>query len=365
MNIPMVDLKAEYALLKEEILGDIAQALEAAQYIQGPNVRALEQEAAAYCGVKHAISVASGTDALHLALRAAGLGPGDEVVTTPFTFIATASTISFTGATPVFVDIDPATYNIDPAAVAAAITPRTRAILPVHLYGQPADLAPLQALCDKHGLLLIEDAAQAFGAEYGGRKCGAYGDLGCFSFYPSKNLGAFGDGGMVVTDSDELAARVRLYREHGSRERYHYAVIGYNSRLDELQAAILRVKLKHVDEFNRLRRAHADHYNRRLKDTGVMLPAEDGKGLHVYHQYTIASGERDRLQQALSGSGIGCAIYYPLPLHQQEIYRDLCGSLTLPQAEHAARRVLSLPMSPLLTEAQMDAVCAAIEAALA
>lgn len=364
MNIPMVDLKAEYALLKKDILKGVTRALESAQYIQGPNVRALEEEVATYCGVRHAISVASGTDALHLALRAAGIGPGDEVITTSFTFIATASSISFTGATPVFVDIDPATYNIDPAAVAAAITPHTRAILPVHLYGQPADLAALRTLCDKHDLLLVEDAAQAFGAEYGGRKCGTYGDMGCFSFYPSKNLGAFGDGGMVVTDNDEFAAKVRLYRDHGSRERYHYAVIGYNSRLDELQAVILRVKLGRLDEFNQLRRAHAAYYNHRLKNTGIELPAEDGKGLHIYHQYTIASEGRNDLHHSLTAAGIGCAIYYPLPLHQQEVYRGLCSGLVLPRTEHAASRVLSLPMSPLLTEAQMNAVCAAIKTAL-
>lgn len=254
MNIPMVDLKAEYALLEDEIKPALLAVLASAQYIGGPNVRALEQEVAAYCGVRHAIACACGTDALLLALRASGVGAGDEVITTPFTFVATASTISMCGARPVFVDIDPKTYNINPALIEAAITPRTRAVVAVHLFGQPADLAPIAAICRRYGLRLIEDAAQAFGAEYGGRKAGAFGDIGCFSFYPSKNLGAFGDGGMVITDDDELGEKLRILANHGSRVRYHHEVLGYNSRLDELQAAILRVKLKRVDAFNAARR---------------------------------------------------------------------------------------------------------------
>jgi dTDP-4-amino-4,6-dideoxygalactose transaminase len=363
MNIPMVDLKAEYALLKDELEPAVLAALAATQYIGGPNVRAFEQEVAAYCRVRHAIACASGTDALLLALRACGVGPGDEVITTPFTFVATASTVSMCGARPVFVDIDPLTYNLDPVYIEAAITPRTRAVLPVHLYGQPADLEPIAAICRRHGLRLIEDAAQSFGAEYGGRKSGAYGDLGCFSFYPSKNLGAFGDGGMVITDDDELAARVRVLANHGSRVRYHHDVLGYNSRLDEVQAAILRVKLKRVDAFNQARRRIAQAYNARLAGSGVLTPNEDGKGLHVYHQYTLQSHRRDALQTALNEAGIANAIYYPIPLHRQALYAEACRELSLPVAEAAAARVLSLPISPMLTDAQIERVCEVVRAA--
>ncbi len=260
----MLDLKAEYALLRGEIEPAVLAALAACQYINGPNVKAFEAEAANYAGVKHAIACASGTDALLIALRAIGLGPGDEVITTPFTFVATASTIVMCGATPVFVDIDPHSFNLDLDQVAAAITPRTRAIVPVHLFGQPVHLAPLKALCEQHGLKLIEDAAQSFGAGYGGRKSGAYGDIGCTSFYPSKNLSAFGDGGLMITDNDLLAAELRVLASHGSRVRYHHHVLGYNSRLDEIQAVILRVKLKHLDSFNNRRCAIADLYNQLL-----------------------------------------------------------------------------------------------------
>ncbi len=363
MNIPMVDLKAEYALLKDELDPAVQAVLAGAQYINGPNVRAFEQEVAAYCGVKHAIACASGTDALMLALRACDIGPGDEVITTPFTFVATASAISMCGARPVFVDIDPLTYNIDPARIEAAITPRTRAVLPVHLYGQPADLAPIAELCRGYGLRLIEDAAQSFGAEYGGRKAGAYGDLGCFSFYPSKNLGAFGDGGMVITDDDALAEKTRVLANHGSRVRYHHDVLGYNSRLDELQAAILRVKLKRVDAFNSARRRIAHSYSRHLAGSGVQTPVEDGKGLHVFHQYTVQSDRRDAIQAALAAAGIASAIYYPIPLHRQALYAEACRGLRLPVAEAAAARVLSLPISPLITDAQIEQVCAVVRAA--
>lgn len=356
MNIQMVDLKAEYALLKDEIEPAVLNVLAAAQYIGGPNVRAFEQEVAAYCGVKHAISCASGTDALLLALRACGVGPGDEVITTAFTFVATASTISMTGATPVFVDIDPRTYNLDPGLVEAAITAKTRAVLPVHLYGQPAHLAPLAELCRRHGLHLIEDAAQSFGAEYGGRKSGAYGDIGCFSFYPSKNLGAWGDGGMVVSDDDALAERLRVLANHGSRERYHHSVLGYNSRLDELQAAILRVKLRHLDDFNRRRRRHAHAYNQCFSGSGLVTPFEDGLGLHVFHQYTLQSPRRDAIQAALGAAGCASAIYYPIPLHRQELYAARYSGLVLEQTERATRQVLSLPISPLLGQEQIERI---------
>ncbi len=359
MNIPMLDLKAEYALLKDEIEPAVCAALAACQYIGGPNVKAFEAEAAAYAGVKHAISCASGTDALLIALRAIGIGPGDEVITTPFTFVATASTIAMCGGTPVFVDIDPRTFNLDLARVEAAITPRTRAIVPVHLFGQPVDLAPLKALCAKHQLKLIEDAAQSFGAMYGDRMSGAYGDIGCTSFYPSKNLSAFGDGGLVITDDDALAAELRVLASHGSRVRYHHHVLGYNSRLDEIQAVILRIKLKRLDDFNARRIAIADFYNRLLEGAGagsLETPYADGKGRHVYHQYTILSDRRDAIQKALTDAGIACAVYYPVPLHRQEMFAATHGTVSLPVAERTAQRCLSLPISPMLQDAQVERI---------
>ena len=363
MRIPMVDLQAQYRALQGEIDAAMAGVVRAAQFVLGPEVHALEREIAGYCGVRHALSVASGTDALHLALRAAEIGAGDEVITTPFTFIATAGAISQTGARPVFVDIDRATFNLDPALVEAALTPRTRAVLPVHLYGQPAHLAPLRELCRKRDLILIEDCAQSFGAEYGGRKSGAYGDIGCFSFYPSKNLGAYGDGGMVVTDDDRMAERVRRLRDHGRIEGYRHGVVGYNSRLDEIQAAVLRVKLRRLDEYNRRRRENAQRYTERLRGAGIALPVEDGKGLHVYHQYTVRAGRRDEIRNALSAAGIASAIYYPIPLHRQAVYADQYRGIRFPQAEAAGEEVLSLPMYPELSEQQIDEVAQAVRQA--
>lgn len=362
MTIPMLDLKAEYELLRGEIEPAVNAALAACQYIGGPNVKAFEAEAAAYAGVKHAISCASGTDALLIALRAIGIGPGDEVITTPFTFVATASTIVMCGGTPVFVDIDPRSFNLDLQQVAAAITPKTKAIVPVHLFGQPVDLAPLKALCAKHGLKLIEDAAQSFGADYAGRKSGAYGDIGCTSFYPSKNLSAFGDGGLMITDDDTLAAELRVLASHGSRVRYHHHVLGYNSRLDEIQAVILRIKLKRLDQFNTRRRAIADSYNRLLAGA-VETPFEDGVGRHVYHQYTILSDRRDAIQKALTEAGIACAVYYPVPLHKQEMFAATHGHLTLPVTERVMARCLSLPISPMLSDAQIARVAEVVRSA--
>lgn len=364
MNIPMLDLKAEYALLKDEIEPAVCEALAACQYIGGPNVKAFEAEAAAYAGVRHAISCASGTDALLIALRAIGLGPGDEVITTPFTFVATASTIVMCGARPVFVDIDPHTFNLDLNQVEAAITPKTRAIVPVHIFGQPVQLAPLKALCAKHGLKLIEDAAQSFGADYAGRKSGAYGDIGCTSFYPSKNLSAFGDGGLMITDDDKLAAEMRVLASHGSRVRYHHHVLGYNSRLDEIQAVILRVKLKRLDHFNERRIAIANSYNQQLAGL-VETPRADGHGRHVYHQYTILSDQRDAIQKVLNDSGIACAVYYPVPLHRQEMFAATHGDVSLPVTERTAQRCLSLPISPMLKDEQIRRIVGAIRQALA
>lgn len=365
MHIPMVDLVAEYELLRHELEPAVLGALARAQYINGPNVRAFEEEVAAYCGVKHAIACASGTDALLLSLRACGIQPGDEVITTPFTFVASASTISLCGARPVFADIDPRTYNLDPELIEAAITAKTRAIVAVHLYGQPAHLEPMRELCRRHGLWLIEDAAQSFGGEYGGRKSGAYGHIGCFSFYPSKNLGAFGDGGMVVTDDAALAAQVRVLASHGSPVRYRHTVLGYNSRLDEVQSAILRVKLRHVDEFNRLRRRHAQAYTARFAGSGLVTPYEDGRGLHVFHQYTLQSERRDAIAQALAAAGIASAVYYPIPLHRQELYGDQYATITLPVAERTVQRVISLPISPMLSEEAIDRIAGVVLAACA
>lgn len=364
MNIPMMELAAESDLLAPEIVPAVQGVLASGQYIEGPNVRAFEQEVARYLGVRHAIGVASGTDALMLALRACGIGPGDEVITTSFSFIATASAIAMTGATPVFVDIDPLTFNLDPAGVEAAITARTRAVLPVHLYGQAADLQPLAALCDRHGLRLIEDCAQAMGAEYRGRKLGAWGHAACLSFYPTKTLGGCGDGGMVVTDDEALAARVRMLANHGSRTRYRHELLGYNSRLDELQAAILRVKLRHLDEFNRRRRDHARRYHEALANLPLQLPREAGTGTHVYSLYTIACDDREHLRAALTAQGISCAVHYPLALHRQPLWGAAYANVRLPHAERAAQRVLSLPLSPLARAEQIDAVARAVAAAV-
>ncbi|MFU8814154.1 MAG: DegT/DnrJ/EryC1/StrS family aminotransferase [Pseudomonadales bacterium] len=363
-TIPMVDLAAEYQLLKAELEPAVLAVMASGYYVLGPNVRALEAEIAAYCGVRHAIALGSGTDALVIALRAAGIGPGDEVVTTPFSFIATASAIAMCGAQPVFADIDRRTCNIAPNTVEAVLSPRTRAVVPVHLFGQPAELAPIASLCRTHGLILIEDAAQAFGAEIGGRKTGAYGDAGCFSFYPSKNLGAFGDGGMIVTDDDALADSARRLADHGREDAERFSTLGYNSRLDELQAAILRVKLARVDEFNAARRRRAQAYHARLSHPGLELPYEDGVGLHVYHQYTLRTGLRDELRQALTAAGIASSIYYPIPLHRQEPYASQYRKVSLPVAELAARQVLSLPISPLLQEAQIDRIAEVVLGAL-
>lgn len=356
MQIPMVDLAIQYREMKVDIDRAVSNVLETTQFIMGPHGNAFEEEMAEYLGVKHAIGVSSGTEALHLALRAAGIGPGDEVITSPFTFIATAEAIAYVGATPVFVDIDPRTFNLDAGLVVAAVTSRTRAVLPVHLFGQPADLAPLKALCDDRGLLLVEDCAQSCGATYGGRKTGGWGDVGCYSFFPSKNLGCCGDGGLIATNRDDLAEQVRMLRNHGSRERYHHAVIGYNSRLDDLQAAILRIKLQHLDRFNRQRRDNAHLYSRLLGELGVETPYEDGKGVHVYHQYTILTDRRSELQAALTAAKIASAIYYPIPLHRQEVFAELCQGVSMPVSEQVASRVLSLPIYPELSPGQIERV---------
>ena len=360
--IPMVDLKEQYHRLKNEIDGEIATALENTQFILGPNVNSFEQEVTDYLGVEFAVSCASGTDALHLALLSAGIGPGDEVITSSFTFIATAEAISYTGASPVFIDICADTFNIDPEQVEAAITPKTRAILPVHIFGQPARLNELQTLADKHNLTIIEDCAQSFGARYKGKMTGSFGLAGCHSFFPSKNLGCFGDGGMVTTNSRDVANKLKILRNHGSERRYYHDVIGYNSRLDELQAAILRVKLRYIEEFNKNRRRVAHHYSELLNDV-VTVPFEDGEGNHVYHQYTILSENRDAIMKALSDEQISNAIYYPVPLHQQIVYKDIVMGISLPNTENIAAQCMSLPIYPELSEQNIERISAVIHSA--
>lgn len=365
--IPMVDLGVHYEGLRSRLDAAIAEVMAGTRYILGPNVQALETELAEYLGVAHAVSCASGTDALHLALRAAGIGPGDEVITSPFTFIATAEAICYCGAQPVFVDIDPRTFNLDPGGVASALTERTKAILPVHLFGQPADMGALQALAGDRQLLLIEDCAQSFGASIDGRQTGSIGLAGAFSFFPSKNLGACGDGGLITTDSDALAEELRMLRNHGRRvDGYQHEVVGYNSRLDELQAAILRVKLGHIDEFNSQRRRVAASYRERLADTALEMPHEDGKGRHVYHQFTtlVPEGRREALQAALKEASIASAVYYPTPLHRQPAFAGYSRASALAHSEAVAERCLSLPIFPEMTEEQIERVSSTMKSAL-
>jgi dTDP-4-amino-4,6-dideoxygalactose transaminase len=348
--IPMVDLKTQYLSLKEEIDRSVQDVLDSCAFILGPNVRAFEEETAAYLGVKHAIGCASGTDALHLALLGSGIGEGDEVITTAFTFIATAEAIKYVGAKPVFVDIDPKTFNIDPDAIEAAITEKTRAIMPVHLFGQPVDMAKIRSLSEKHGVLLIEDCAQSFGATTLGHQTGSMGISAGFSFFPSKNLGGYGDGGLVTTQSDDVAKKIKMLRNHGSEVRYYHDAVGYNSRLDEFQAAILRVKLCHIDEFNQGRRRAAHLYSELMAGLDVVTPFEDGLGVHVYHQYTLLTDHRDRLMEALQKAGVSSAIYYPVPLHQQNVFKAECAGVSLPVTESVATRCMSLPIYPELSD---------------
>jgi dTDP-4-amino-4,6-dideoxygalactose transaminase len=361
MKYPILDLQPEVEALWDDLNRAIQEVLRSGRFVLGPNVQAFEEEVAAYMGVKHAIGMNSGTDALVIALRAAGIGPGDEVITTPFTFYATAEAVSLVGATPVFVDVDEKSFNIDPGLAAKAVTPRTKALLPVHLYGQAAEMDPLLALAKEHGLKVIEDTAQAFGAEYKGKKLGTIGDAGCFSFYPTKNLGAYGDAGMLITNDDQLAETARKLRVHGAKVTYFNELLGYNSRLDELQAAILRVKLPHLDEWNEKRRLLAHRYNQLLAGIpGVITPAEGPYG-HIYHQYTIriTGGKRDQVKQALAVAGVGSMIYYPVPLHRLPVYKDQAPSL--PVAERLAGEVLSLPVWPGLPEEAQERVAQVIK----
>ena len=365
MNIPLVDLVAQYRAIQPEIDEAIRSVLESGQFILGAQVSALEQEVAAYLGTTDAVGVGSGTDALVLALRALDVGPGDEVIVPTYTFFATAEAVMLVGATPVFVDIEPATYGIDVEQVRKKISDRTKAIIAVHLFGHPADMAPLLACAREHGLRVIEDNAQAIGAVYGGRKTGSLGDVGCLSFFPSKNLGAYGDAGMVVTNNAEAAERVRMLRTHGWRKKYLPEVVGYNSRLDELQAAILRVKLRHLEAWNEDRRRLAAVYNRAFAGTNIVVPQEAPGSKHVYHLYVIQAERRDRVQRFLKERGIASGVYYPQPVHALDACRGCSGPADgYPVAERCARDSLAIPLYPELTAADARAIAATVQEAL-
>jgi dTDP-4-amino-4,6-dideoxygalactose transaminase len=361
MRVPLVDLTAQYRSIKGEVLTAIEDVLESMHLFLGPNTRAFEEEFAAYCGTRSCVTVGNGTEALHLALRVAGIRPGDEVITVAHTFFATTEAIVMVGATPVFVDIDPRTYLMDASQIEARITSHTKAIIPVHLYGQMADMDPIMELAARHDLVVIEDAAEAHGATYHGRRAGSIGHLGCFSFYYSKNLGAYGEAGAITTSDATLERRLRQYRDHGSEERYHHHEFGFNSRMDEIQAAVLRVKLRHLEEWNARRIRHAATYERLLADADVGLPVTAPDRTHVYYVYVIRSAERDVLQAALTDLEVGTGIHFPIPAHLQAAsarfgYRE--GDL--PHTEQAAREVLSIPMYAELTDEQLEWVASAI-----
>jgi dTDP-4-amino-4,6-dideoxygalactose transaminase len=364
--IPILDLKPQYETLKLSIQDAVNRVLESGQFVMGPEVRAFEREAARYLSTRYAIGVNSGTDALFISLRALGVGPGDEVITTPFTFFATAEAISHVGATPVFADIDRRTFNIDPALIEEKITPHTKVILPVHLFGHAVDMAPILALAEKYDILILEDVAQAFGGKYQGRQLGTIGDVGAYSFFPSKNLGACGDGGLIATNDSKLAELARMLRVHGAKEKYRNEVVGYNSRLDELQAAILRVKLPYIDQWNAERRRVAEQYNELLEDLpAVETPIEAAYAEHVYHQYTmrIMNGRRDEMKKKLVKAGISTMVYYPIPVHELPIYSYL--KFDLPQACKAASEVLSLPIWPQISRTVQERVADSLREVLA
>jgi dTDP-4-amino-4,6-dideoxygalactose transaminase len=361
--VPFADLKAQYHSIKAEIDAAILGVLESSQFVLGGEVAGFENEFAAYSGARYGIAVNSGTSALHLAMLAAGIGPGDEVITTPFTFVASVAAIVYTGARPVLVDIDPRSFTIDASRIQAAITARTKAILPVHLYGQCADMDPILDLARKHHLLVIEDAAQAHGAEYKGRRAGSMGELACFSFYPGKNLGAYGEGGLVTTDNAEYARTIRMLRDWGAERKYHHVLKGYNYRMEGLQGAVLRVKLRHLEAWTEARRAHAARYNQQLAGSAVQTPTELPYARHVYHVYAIRTPQRDRMQQALQAQSIQTGIHYPIPVHLLEAYADLGYKAgDFPCSEQAAVEVLSLPMYAELSDEAIDEVAACIKA---
>lgn len=376
MKVPLLDLKAQYRTIKDEVRRAIDEVCEAQAFVLGPGVKQLEEAISSYCGARFAVGVASGSDALLISLMALEIGPGDVVITSPYTFFATVGSITRLGARPVFVDIDPDTYNIDPKALEETCEKHIeagagtlKAILPVHLYGQMADMDPIMEVARHFGVAVVEDAAQAIGADYRSsdgdavtsKQAGTVGTVGCFSFFPSKNLGGFGDGGMVVTDDEELEKAVRILRVHGSEPKYYHKVVGINSRLDALQAAVLGVKLRHLDAWTEGRRLNAKRYTERLENlrpsSGIVTPTESGRGRHIYNQYVIRAPRRDALVEFLKSNGIGCEIYYPVPLHLQECFRDLgWREGDLPESELAARETLALPVYPELTEEMQDYV---------
>jgi dTDP-4-amino-4,6-dideoxygalactose transaminase len=366
IKVPYLDLRAQYQSIKPEIDGAIAGVLDSGQFVLGSEVTEFEREFADYCGTLHCIALNSGTSALHLALLAAGIGPDDEVITVPFTFVASVAAIAYTGARPVLVDIDPQSFTMDVSAIEAAITPRTKAILVVHLYGQPADMDPIMDIARRHGLVVIEDAAQAHGAKYKGRLVGSIGDMACFSFYPGKNLGAYGEGGAVTTGNPEYARSIRMLRDWGQDAKYHHVLRGFNYRMEAFQGAILRVKLRHLERWTEARRALAGKYNELLGDSGVERPKEMSWARHVYHVYTLRSQDRESLRAALQEDGIQTGVHYPVPVHLQPAYADLgYGRGAFPQAEAAANQVLSIPLYPELSHRAVAEVAAAVNKAAA
>jgi dTDP-4-amino-4,6-dideoxygalactose transaminase len=363
--IPFVDVRAQYRALKPDIDAAVARVLESGQFVLGPAVAAFERDFAACCRTAEAVAVNSGTSALHVALLAAGVRPGDEVITVPYTFVATVAAIEYAGATPVFADVDPDYYTMDPDAFERAITPRTRAVVPVHLYGQPADMDPILDIARRHRLVVIEDACQAHGAEYRGRRAGSMGDIGCFSFYPGKNLGAFGEGGAAVTSHPEYAETMRLLRSWGEKTRYEHSIKGFNYRMDGIQGAILGVKLGHLEAWTEARRSHAAAYDRLLAGTPARPPVERPGVRHVYHVYAVRLAQRDAWRAHLGEAGIQTGIHYPIPVHLQPAYRNLgYAAGDFPVSEAIAGEVLSLPLFPEMTGAQIETVAGALKAGL-
>lgn len=364
-KIMLLDLQPQYESIGRELETVVNKVLRSGNYILGPEVKHFEEEVAAYCGARHAIGVANGTDALVLVMDAMGIGDGDEVITTPFTFFATAGTVSRLGAVPVFVDIDPDTYNIDVNQIEQAITPKTKAIMPVHIFGQPVDIDSIKLIADRHNLKVIEDAAQAFGAEYRGKKIGAYSDATTFSFYPTKNLGCYGDGGIIVTNSDELAAKIRMLRVQGrdpNTPKYYHKQVGYNSRLDEIQAAMLRIKLRYIDTWNTARRSRAYAYNQKLNTLPLITPYHAPDRKHVYHLYMLQGENRNNIMKHLNDNGISSGVYYPMPLHLQEVYKYLGYTVgSLPNAEEISKKIFALPMYPELDDSKIDKIVSVLE----
>lgn len=360
MKVPMLDLTEQYQNLKSEIIPALEDVMSNAHFILGNNVKKLENDVAEYSNSKHGIGVANGSDALNISLLGCEVGPGDEVICPSFTFFATAGAVARMGAVPVFVDIDPKTFNIDPEQIEKAITPKTKAIIPVHLYGQMADMDRIKEIADKHNLFIIEDAAQAIGAQYKGKKVGELGTTACYSFFPTKNLGAYGDAGMIITNDDEIGERIRVLRVHGSKPKYYHHILGYNSRLDEMQAAILNIKFPHLDDWSELRRERAATYTHLLKEMvgeNVVTPYEEEFNHHIFHQYTIRVDKRDELQKFLQENGVSTMIYYPKPLHLQPVFAELgYKEGDLPETEKAAKEALSLPMFPELKTEQQEYV---------